>query len=271
MSEERGAGQQPDELDELDEDLGLLDEELPPDDEPPIDGEPPSDEPPPSDAKTPEPRRGPRTPEERRVHALRARAREAEAENRRLRTLQEQLLTQTRQPAPPQADPYRQAEADRLEAERVAMMAPHEVAAYYANRAEQRVQQQLYRAQIEAGDRIDKLTFRQIMATEPAAKRLETQVEQELANHRQQGMNPTREAIYDLLIGREVRQRAQRQTATQRTAGARRIASQQTAPGGTARSSVPAERGRRRSDDSDEALDARLRSVTVGDAWNSNW
>ena len=267
MSEDRNAGQQPDELDTLDEDLDL-DEELPPEDEP-VDGEPLAEEPP--VAAEPEPRRGPRTPEERRVHALRQRAREAETENRRLRTLQEQLLTQPRQPAPQQPDPYRQVEADRLEAERVAMMAPHEVAAYYANRSEQRVQQQIYRAQIEAGDRIDKLTFRQIMATEPAAKRLETQVEQELANHRQQGMNPTREAIYDLLVGREVRQRAQRQTATQRAAGARRIASQQTAPGGTARSGVAADRGRRRSEASDEALDARLKSVTVGDAWNSNW
>jgi hypothetical protein len=202
---------------------------------------------------------------ERRIEALRKRAREAEATNKRLT---DQILGQTRQPQapPPQIDPYRQAEYDRQEAERVQMMAPHEVAAYYANKTRQEVSQQMLRGQIETRDMLDRQHFETLKGADPIARRMSDAVENLLIAARNQGMNPTREMCLNTLFGQEMRAKAQRQADKQRTQGRRRIAAQTTRPGSNG-STAASPRGQRRRDDSDEALEARLKGVTMGDLW----
>src|SRR6266566_5701719 len=199
MSEER-VGTESGEGDDLDEIQDEILEEL---DE--AEGEDPQGEPEPEGSEGQQPEPQPRQPSraERRIAALRKDRREQAEEIRRLRQQQDQMLSQTRQP-PPQPDPYRQAEIDRQETERVALMAPHEVAAYYANRSEQRVQQQLARLSVENADRLDRISYENFSASRPAAQRMATEVETVLSEARQAGMNPTRQAVYHLLLGRQV-------------------------------------------------------------------
>jgi hypothetical protein len=91
-------------------------------------------------------------------------------------------------------------------------------------------------------------------------------VENLLIAARNQGMNPTREMCLNTLFGQEMRAKAQRQAEKQRTQGRRRIAAQTTRSGGNG-STAASPRGQRRRDDSDEALEARLKGVTMGDLW----
>jgi hypothetical protein len=249
MSEER-VGDDADELDILDDLLGI---------------EPNEDEA--TEAETPEETEGEpeprRRPVPRRIKVLHERLKAQESENAQLRN--RLLQAPVQQPVQQQVDPYRQAEMQRVEAERVAQMMPHEQAQYYASQAEQRVQQQLFRSSLETRDMLDRQLYSQLAQQEPMAARLTTEVENTLAQARQMGMNPTREAIYNLLIGQEVRTRAKKQTETQRRRGRAQIAAQTTQPGG-ARSTAAGGRSRR-GEDTDADLDARLRSVTLRDVW----
>jgi hypothetical protein len=265
MSEDR-AGVDPGERDALDDLLEPDDDDLEGDGEEAEAGEDEGEEESPEQAAEAEPEPKPqRNRAERRIEALRKRAREAEATNKRLT---DQILGQTRQPQapPPQIDPYRQAEYDRQEAERVQMMAPHEVAAYYAQKTRQEVSQQMLRGQIETRDMLDRQHFETIKSADPIARRMADAVENLLIAARNQGMNPTREMCLNTLFGQEMRAKAQRQADKQRTQGRRRIAAQTTRPGGNG-STAASPRGQRRRDDSDEALEARLKGVTMGDIW----
>lgn len=200
--------------------------------------------------------------EQRAVEAWRKRAREAEAERKRL---QEHIFRQQPQPQPPPVDPYRQAELDRLEAEQVAMLPVDQQIRHYVQKALQPVQRELANSRVQTGDQLDRQIFAGIKRDEPSARRLEPQVEEYLAAARAQGMNPTREAIYNLLIGQEVRQKAVRQAEAQRRTGRRRIASQTTRTGVGRSTAAGPRQGRR--DDTESGLDDRLRQVKVGDMW----
>jgi hypothetical protein len=243
------------------EDLDILDELLEPelDDEAveAEEGEPSGEE---QEEEQPQEQRRPSS-RQRAILRMRERLKQESEENRRLR---DQLLTQTRQPAAPPPDPYRRVEEERQEAERVAQMMPHEQAAYYARKTEQQFSQQLMRQNLETRDLFDRQIYQSLCAQEPMAQRLANEVENTLAQARNQGMNPTREAIYNLLVGQEVRNRAKKQTDRQRKNGQARIAAQTTQPGG---SRSTAAGGRRAAADPDAGLEDRLRKVTVGDAW----
>jgi len=265
MSEDRGE-QTLDEGDdlELDDDLGEGGDDEAGELDESEGGEPAGEgEEPEAGEREPPPQRQP-SRAERRIAALRKERREQAEEIKRLRAVQEQALTQTRQPAP-QPDPYRQAEQQRQEAEWLALQPPDVVARHVANQALQPLQQQMARQQVEFADRLDRQSFDSFAASRPAAQRMAAAVERTLAEARQGGMNPTRQAVYHLLLGRQVDERASRQIAQQRKTGQRRIASQRTT-GAAPRSNAPAQR-RGRADDSDEALIARLKNTTVGDVW----
>jgi hypothetical protein len=205
----------------------------------------------------------PREPRENRtIRAMRARMKQQEEDNRRLRANVDNLLSTSRQPAP---DPYRNAEAQRLEAERVAQMMPHEQAQYYAGQAEQRMQNQLLRARIEVGDIIDKQNFAAVQREEPLARRWSSQIEEMLGQARQQGSNPTREALYNQLLAQQVRDRTKKDGDRQRAAGRRAIARETTQPGG-GRSTVAPARRNGAADDYDAVVD-RLRNTRLGDVW----
>jgi hypothetical protein len=247
MSENRD-GLEPDEPLDLDLDVDADDpdpEELDVDDSPEPEPEP-----------EPQPRQQTRT--ERQMAALRRRTQEQEAELRRLR----EIAIARPQPAPqPQID---QAAADRAELERVAQLSYDEQARYWGQRAEQRTQQAILRQSLETKDMLDRMSFQQLQNMEPAARRLAKDVEDGLALARSRGMNPSREEIYNLLLGQELRRKSQSQTEKQRRAGQQRVASQQVRPQGAA-SSVGGGPRDRRAGNTDAELDARLKSVTVGD------
>jgi hypothetical protein len=210
----------------------------------------------------PEPQPQPQPRTRRRILALRERLQRQEAENRQLR---DRLLQAPVQQPVQQGDPYRQAEMERQEAERVAQLMPHEQALYYSRQAEQRMQYQLLRQNLESRDMFDRQLFNSLCQQEPMAARLADEVESTLAQARALNMNPTREAIYNLLVGSEVRNRAKKQVESQRKKGRAQIAAQTTQPGGT-RSTAAASRTRA-AQDRDAGLDDRLRKATVGDSW----
>jgi hypothetical protein len=259
MSELRGQDSDPGTTDDVDLDA-LIGDDPEPDDDPGPDEDPdpgPEGDPQPpaggdagGDRQTRQPSRA-----ERRIRAL---TQQIEDERRQRQTL-EQQLTQLR--TPPLPDPRAQAAAEQAELERVQMMAPHEVAQYYARRSEERVQQTLLRSQLETRDLMDRQSFAAVQRQEPIAKRLADKVEQTLAQARSQGMNPTREAILNLLVGQEIRDKARQQIESQRRRGARQIAAQTTQPG-SPRSNVPSERGRH-DDNSIAAIERRLENVIL--------
>jgi hypothetical protein len=257
MSEDR-AGQEPET-----EDLDLLDEELgiEPDEEDSLDtGEDTNVEAEPSQAPASPP---PPNREHRRIQALRETRKRAEEEARQLRAELDRLRTQ--QPMPqPQADPYRAAEEARREAEQVALMTPHEVAAYYANKSEQRMRRELADYQARFGDLLDKQSFEAVKARWPAARQMASEVESALITLRSQGQNFPREVIFRQIWADKALARAEKQEAQQRTAARRRVASQTTRPGSPRNGAAPQQRPR---DDSDEALIQRLKNTTVGQAW----
>jgi hypothetical protein len=246
------------------EDLGILDDLLgiapdEPDTEPqeqePVDGgeEAPAQEP-------QQPRRENRT-----IRALRARLKTDQDEKAQLRRQIDQLLSQTRPPPAPAPDPYRQAEFVRQEQERLAMMQPHEIAAYTEQKLRNEFNQQLMNGQMQTRDLIDRQMYDQLKTRDSLAERFSGQVEDLLAAARSQGMNPTREVLLNALVGQEFRQKAQRQIETARRRGARQIAAQTTQPGGGRNGAADTRRTRR--EDPEAGLDERLRSVTIGEAW----
>lgn len=256
MSEERvEAEAQPAEVDELD----ALDDLLGIDPDEPV--EEPEEQPEQQEAEKPaQPSRATR-----RIQATVARQKELEAENRRLRD----AILQNRPQVPqhPQVDPYQQAQAQRLEEERVAQMMPHEVAQYYAHKAQREMQGQLVSAEVRVGDYLDRQAFREICREEPLAERFKDQVEDLLARARQQGQNLTREVIYNQLLANEVRSKRTKSAVTQaRKQGQRAIARETVQPGMARSTATPARRGQA-DDNSYAAVVARLKNVTVGEVW----
>jgi hypothetical protein len=215
-----------------------------------------------------EPEAPPRSRPSRRQQAtlrLRERVKERDEEVRELRRIVDRL-SQSSPPPAPAPDPYRQAELARQEAESLAQMMPHEQARHYAQKTEQNLSQALLRQQIETRDFLDQQSFRALAAVEPMAARLADQIEKDLALERTRGMNPSREALYNWRIGKEVRERAKKQAETQRRRGRARVEAQTTRPGGAGSTAQAA--GRRRGGEETLAeVEARLRNVTVGDVW----
>jgi hypothetical protein len=252
------------------DDLGTADDQAALDDLLDLEPEEGTQEPEETGEEAPQPRRRDgdgtaREPRENRtIRAMRTRLRQQEEDNRRLRANVDQLLTTSARSASA-PDPYRGAEAQRLEAERVAQMMPHEQAQYYAGQAEQRMTQQLMRARLEVGDTIDRQNFAQVQREEPLARRWGEQIEQMLAAARNQGSNPTREALYNQLLAQQVRDKTKRDGDRQRVAGRRAIARETTQPGG-GRSTVAPARRNGAADDYDAVVD-RLRNTRLGDVW----
>jgi hypothetical protein len=255
MSDERDLAPDDAGLDDLDDLLGLepepedaaLDEQPAAEDH----GEP---------VEPPAPR--PPSRSKQRFDLLRSRLKEQEDENRKLRDAFLRSTQMPQQQTP--VDPYRNAEMQRLESERVASMMPHEQAQYYAQQSEQRMSNQLARARLEVGDILDRQNFAQIQREEPMARRWADDVEQMLSMARQQGQNPTREALYQQLLAQHVRERSKKEGERQRRNGRAAIQRQTTQPGNGRSTVAPARRGQ---GDDYEAVVDRLRNTRLGDVW----
>jgi hypothetical protein len=251
MSEER-IGEEPaeDELD-LDEPEGDEIEEGEP--EPDEGGEPePESEP----GAEPQPVAKPGRAQER-ISTLTRRARELEEQNR---LLTQRLLLGGQPAAPAAPDPTRQAEADRLELERISMLPPAEMLAAIQRKVSSEYDQKLQMTQLRVGEAMDQQAFRLLQRDEPAARRLAPKVEEALAEARRAGMNPSREQVFNMLFGQEMREKSRRAAETQRRRGERQIQAQRTQPG-VGRSTVPA--SRRPTGDSEEEIEARIGDLTI--------
>ena len=216
------------------------------------------------------------TPRQQPEPAERPAERQPSRANRRITTLRSEIASlkaerdqfmqaalQRQQAPPPQIDPYQQAELRRQEQERIQLMPPDQMAQYFANQAEQRVRQQMQQEAFNTRDMIDRQNFENRKISDPAARRLASQVENYLGAARAQGMNPTRMAVYQLLIGQEYLERADAARTRDRRNGQRAIARQTTQPG-SARSTAANPRQRGEVDMSEAAIEERLRNVVIG-------
>ena len=259
MSEEHPASAQDgagdaDDLDTLDDLLGLEPEEI----DPLADVGESQPQPEEQPAPQPQPSRG-----ERRVQVLRQRLREQEDEVKRLREL---ALTQARAPqvSQPQSDPYRQAQLEREEQERLAQMMPHEAAQYVSRKAEERLNGALLRTNLETRDMLDRIQFQNLMRDRKLPSSYNEQVENLLAQARRENMNPSREWLLRAVIGDQVLSRQGKDAGKQRETARRRLAAQTTQPG-VGRSTAPAPARRQQGEESWQEFTARLKSTRLSD------
>lgn len=189
---------------------------------------------------------------ENRVAVLARQAKEAKAENARLR---QQLAGRSTAPNP--EDQRRAAEA---EATRLAMMSPEERIEYRIAQQEERHSRELAQVRFETTDRADVQSFEALCRRNPAAARLKDRVEQALAGERQRGFNYPRETVLKVLIGEQALKNAPRaQNAAQRQAADQR--GRQAARPGAGRSDV-ASQGGRRGDEKQQRYE-RLKDVNI--------
>lgn len=171
-------------------------------------------------------------------------ANEREAFNRQLA----EVVAQQRQPS--QAELARQAEEER---QRVELMSPAEVAAYYAQKTERTITERLNQQQAMLFDRADRSEFEALVERDPTLRKFSDKVEE----YRRQAPGVPRRLLLATAIGEQaLAQRGSARTrATTRNEAAR--ARQVTRPT-NGRSDVPSDRGQR-----SNSLDARLRTMTI--------
>ena len=158
-------------------------------------------------------------------------------------------------------DPQALARQQAEEAERVAMMAPHEVAQYYANKSQQQMQQMLHRQQIQQMDKLDQIEFRSMVSTNPLAKRYADKVEEIVAEGARNGNMIPRANALAYAIGQDALKNASAAAKPQRAAGAARVAAntvRRGTPGGDVGSDAST-----RGNNSKAALEKRLANVII--------
>lgn len=129
---------------------------------------------------------------------LRRQARERAEENARLTRELNDLRSQVVQSRQPPAETAQQ------RAERFALMSPEERAMEMVNEALERNNRQQQELTAQLMDQSDRSTFEARVASNPLLKKLQPDVERELANLRQRGQNLPRETIATYLLGQRV-------------------------------------------------------------------
>lgn len=239
-------------VDDDDIDLGAIDADGNEIDPPEPEPEPEPDEPPPADDRRE--RQRTRSGQVGRLRADLDRERTEKADLvRRIAALEQQRT------APPPPDPQAQAREEAEFRTSLEQMLPHEAALAVANRSERRMQAQLAQVALQSFDRSDTADWRNLQASNRAAARLSTQVEQVLQQRRAMGdYTLGRRDILAYLVGQEMLNRPAAATngAARRARAAPRPASGRGdvagSPGG----------GRRNEADVDVAL---LRGITTAD------
>lgn len=185
-------------------------------------------------------------------------AREAREEARSLRAEFERSRSQPQQPQP---DPQAQARAEQEFNERLRLMDPADAIVAVRDRERQTMVQALMQIEGRNIERADKSEWKASVGTSKARARLADEVEAVIAAARARNdYQTTRETVFWTLYGREMESRSRAAAPGQQRAAQRRVASQTTRPAsGRGEAGRPA---RRPAEDADEAL---LRSVTVGD------
>ena len=171
-----------------------------------------------------------RQPASETIRSLRSERQRAEQALRdatlRAEALERQIAAQNQRP-----DPAYLARQAQEEAERVSMMAPHEVAQYYASKTQYQLQQQIQFNQRQQMEALDRINFRATVAMDPLARRFEADVEAKVAEQAAKGLTVSREDALNWAAGKALRAKAAAAAKTQKVAGAARVAAQTTRRG----------------------------------------
>lgn len=155
----------------------------------------------------------------------------------------------------------RTVEQQRLEQERVALMAPEEKTEYLLHKQQQEFNGRFGALEFRMQDAADRTGFESLCARVPAYQSVRDAVEAKLSEARKQGGNPNRETVAKFIIGENAVARALRGgSAKQAAKGAARIAAQTTKPV-SGRGDVPG--GERRGGSDRAARAARLGDMEI--------
>jgi len=251
MSEDRkeaDAGNLPDDDVELNDEFDEpeVGEELDADDE---DG----GEEPRADDEPAEPKPAPRRDRGRRER-LAERVRQS---NERIERLERELQATRQVQQAPRVDPYEQRARDEAERQHVANLPYEQQGLYWAQKSEQRVAAALQQQEQRLADQLERSEWKSLCAVDPMARKYDSQVEAALATYAPGVQRPPREAVFNYLLGQEMRKRRSADNGKQRQQAARRVRSQTTQPA-NGRSDAPRERGQESQDNSLEALRRRI-------------
>lgn len=165
----------------------------------------------------------------------------------------QQYLQGQQQPRGP--DPAEIARQQREEQDRLAMMSPQEVAAYYYQKGQQQIQQAMLMQSLQFEDRIDKRAYDDQARASRFHQQHGAEVERRLQAERNSGnLRATRAGILAQIVGEQAMARAAAAAPQQRRAAQRRVAGQQTRPGGARGDSVGRGRAAPGTPEHDDAL-----------------
>ena len=203
----------------------------------------------------PAPRRARQTASER-VRESRAQVREA---NERAARLEREIAEiRAQQQRGPSAEEIRHQQA--VEAERLSLMSPDERADYRIAQAEHRLRNEMQQTRLQLAEQADQSSFRALQATNPLARKYATDVEKVVADQKARGMIVNREVALKFVLGEKLYEKSMATGGKAKKAGAARVAAQTGNPGRAA-GQATSERGSRRGDDSEAALERRLAGV----------
>ncbi len=186
---------------------------------------------------------------ESRIQRLANEAREAKEEAARVRRELDEFRTRQQAPQPVQE---REPTPDEM-----ALWSTDQIVDHRMRKSLAPLQQQLQQAQFQVYETGDKANFATVCARDPRAAKMADEVERELQDQRNKGVNIQREALYTFMLGKKMREGGLKAATKQKQEGQRRIARQQ-APSGNSRSDQSTDR---RELGEKEARDKRLRDA----------
>ena len=174
-----------------------------------------------------------------RIQTLAREAKEARAESARVARELQELRAEQR------ANAQRaQQESPEARAQRRALMAPEEVMREDLRESEARMQGLLQRQMVEAREREDRASYREILRENPKLARYEAEVERVRKEQEANGAFVSREVALKFVIGEAALKAAKSGAPTkQARAAAQRVAQQRTEPGNS-RGDATSQRGR---------------------------
>ncbi len=196
------------------------------------------------------------------TETVREAKRAAKAEKDRADRLEREIAEiRQMQSAPRQPTAAEIAAEAAQEAERLALMAPHEQVQYLVAKEMNKVNATLHQTRMHLAEDADKAAFRSLQTSNPLARKYATDVEKVVSDQKARGFTVDRETALKHVLGTRLFEKSMQTTGKERRAGASRIAANTTRaarPGG----SQGSERGDRRGgDQSLDALERKLAGV----------
>ena len=187
-------------------------------------------------------------------------ARRKEAEQK-FATLEREIAEIRAAQQQPRIDPAEQARQLAEEQQRVSLMAPHEVAQYYAQKTQQQMEYRLQLMQLSLAEENDRAAFNALQTSDPLARKYADEVERLIKSEKAEGRSVKRETALNFVIGQAMRKRAGAAGTRQGKAAAARVAGASTKPGRMNGDAASDRTGRRGGDPSEAELERRLGST----------